>query len=48
MRFPVGSTVTYRREAWQVVGYREHTRTLRSLDGRRIIHEPVDRLRPAP
>lgn len=48
MRFPVGATVAYRRETWQVVGYRKYPRTLRFRDGRRIIHGLVDRLRPAP
>lgn len=47
-RFPVGSAVLHREQAWQVVGVLGGTRELRSLDGRRTVYEAADRLRPAP
>lgn len=46
--FPVGSTALYREQAWQVVGMRDGTRELRSLDGTATAHEAADRLREAP
>lgn len=46
--YPVGSTVTFREEAWQVVGIRDYTRELLSLDGTRTRYEAADKLKLAP
>lgn len=48
MLFPIGTTAIYREEVWAIVGVRNQTRQLESLDGARTIYEPADRLRPAP
>jgi len=47
-RFPVGSTVLHREQAWQVVAVLWGTCKLRSLDGRTTVYEAADRLRSAP
>lgn len=44
----VGATVIYQERVWIVERVLSGTRRLRSLDGRRVAYEAVDRLRPAP
>lgn len=48
MLHPIGSCVTFAREAWQVVAALSGTRRLLSLDGKRIRYEAAVRLTPAP
>ena len=48
MLHPIGTCVTYAREAWQVVGIIRYTRKLLSLDGKRVTYAAVDRLTPHP
>ena len=45
---PIGSCVTFAREAWQVVAVLSGTRQLLSLDGQRTRYEAAVRLTPAP
>lgn len=48
MLHPVGSAVTHRKEAWQVIAAIRGTRHLLSLDGRRTAYVAADLLTPAP
>jgi len=48
MQLGVGATVTHANEAWQVVGVRDGTRQLLSLDGTRTAYVAADRLTLAP
>lgn len=48
MMLGIGTAVTYRKEAWQVVAVRGGTRQLLSLDGTRTAYVAVDRLTDAP
>jgi hypothetical protein len=48
MAHGIGTAVTYRKEAWQVVGVRDRTRELLSLDGTRRTFVAVDHLVEAP
>lgn len=47
-RLGVGSAALHLKEAWQVIAVRSGTRTLLSLDGKRVACVAVDRLQPAP
>lgn len=44
----VGATVIHQERVWTVDRVIRGTRRLRSLDGRTVVYEAVDRLRPAP
>lgn len=48
MKLGIGTAVTYRKEAWQVVAVRSGTRQLLSLDGTRTVYVAADRLTEAP
>lgn len=48
MPFPIGSAVTWRKEAWQVIGVEDSFCKLLSLDGERLAYVRPDYLEAAP
>ncbi|WP_176491734.1 hypothetical protein [Curtobacterium sp. 'Ferrero'] len=44
----IGTAVIHQERVWTVIAVRQHTRVLRSLDGRTVAYEAVDRLTEAP
>jgi len=48
MLHAIGSCVTYKREAWQVIGFLRGTRHLLSMDGTRRTYAAAIHLTPAP